>query len=170
MTRRGAAPALGAVLLLAAGCGGTDASEGPAVDTAPGRYSGSDGNGVGAAVDFVGFDPMKRRIEDALRRDGSSGRIVGIVSLVNRTTGLVRIPRFRAELADGRRVPLDRATRLVRRGRVVPIPDPGPYIPVEGALTVYVTFPGRAADIRGVTMNVGPGADVDLTAEPAPPR
>lgn len=169
MTRRAAGLALGAVLL-AAGCGGTDAPDGPVADTAPGRYSGSDGSGLGAAVDFVGFDSTKRRIEDALRRAGDTDRIVGIVSLVNRTTGLIRIPTFRAELADGRRVPLDRATRLVRRGRIVGLPDPGPYIPVEGALTVYVTLAGRPADIRRVTMDVGAGADVDLSAEPAPPR
>jgi hypothetical protein len=38
---------------------------------------------------------------------------------------------------------------------------------VEGALTAYVTFPGRIDEIRRVRMRVGERLPVELRAEPA---
>jgi hypothetical protein len=157
-----AAALLGA--LVAAGCGGGQPH--PVPTTAPGRFSGSDGKGVGAFVDFVGFDQTKTEIEAAQARTGVTGA-VGIVSLVNRTNDLRPIPALWARTPGGL-VRLDRALRRLRRGEVVALPNPGPYIPVQGAMTVYVRFPGDVGDIRGVRMRLGAEPPVDLTAQPEP--
>ena len=63
---------------------------------------------------------------------------------------------------------MQRSTRRLSGERIVSLPDPGPYIPVEGAMTVYVRFPGNADDIRGVVMRVGTEPPVELTPEVAP--
>ena len=164
MTRRplAAAALLGA--LFAAGCGGGGPS--PVPTTAAGRFSGNDGKGVGAFVDFAGFDRTKGEIEAAQARTHVTGA-VAIVSLVNRTNDLRPIPVLWARTPGGL-VRLDRAQRRMHRGKVVALPNPGPYIPVQGAMTVYVRFPGGVGDIRGVRMRVDAEPPVDLTAQPEP--
>ena len=162
MRRRGAAWAL-AVAALVAGCGG-DSTTPPPASKATGLFTGNDGMGLGIAVDFVGYDHTKRAIQAAL----GPGWSVGIVSLVNRSTDLVPVPTLAATVPDGRRVGLERATAVRRRGVVVPLSDPGPYVPVQGALTAYVTFPGRVDEIRRIHMRVGDRPPIELSAERAP--
>ena len=164
MRRRDAALAL-TLILLAAGCG-SDPVTPPPASKATGLFTGSDGMGLGIAVDFVGYDGTKLAIQAAHGPDRQNWS-VGIVSLVNRTTELLPVPTLFATVPSGRTVTLERA-KTVRRGRrVVPLEDPGPYVPVEGALTAYVTFPGRIDAIRRVRMRVGDGPPVELKAEPA---
>jgi hypothetical protein len=122
--------------------------------------------GLGIAVDFVGYDATKRAIQAALGPDRAKWS-VGIVSIVNRTTELLPVPTISATLPDGQTVTLERAKTARRGGAVVPLEDPGPYVPVEGALTAYVTFPGRIDEIRRVRMRVGERLPVELRAEPA---
>jgi hypothetical protein len=162
--------ALAVVLLVAfaAGCGG-DRERIPRLSEVTGRFVGNDGKGVGIAVDFVGYDAEKRRIETALQTEAAPAS-VGIVSIVNRTTGLVPVPTLTATTPDGRRVPLPVATKTLRRGTVVPLADPGPYVPVRGALTVYVLFPGAVRNIRELSMRVGEGDPVRLSPEQVSPE
>jgi hypothetical protein len=152
-------------LALVAGCGG-DALTPPPASKATGLFIGSDGMGLGIAVDFVGYDATKRAIQAALGPDRAKWS-VGIVSIVNRTTELLPVPTISATLPDGQTVTLERAKTARRGGAVVPLEDPGPYVPVEGALTAYVTFPGRIDEIRRVRMRVGERLPVELRAEPA---
>lgn len=159
MRRRGAILAL-AVGLLVAGCGG-DSTVPPPASKASGLFTGSDGMGLGIAVDFVGYDRTKRAIQAALGPTWS----VGIVFLVNRTTDLVPVPRLAATVPSGRRVVLELAKTLQLGGAVVPLDDPGPYVPVQGALTAYVTFPGRVDEIRRLQMRVGSRPAIELRAE-----
>jgi hypothetical protein len=163
---RRAAAALAAAAVLS-GCGGNEPSV-PGQADLSGRFVGTDGHGVGLSVDFTGYDAEKRAIETALQTE-SSPASVGIVSIVNRTRSLVPIPALTATMPDGRHVPLALASKTLRRGSVVPLPDPGPYVPVRGALTVYVLFPGRVFEIRQITMRVGDGDPVRLSPEPDRP-
>ena len=146
--------------VLVAGCGG-DSTVPPPASKATGLFTGNDGMGLGIAVDFVGYDRTKRAIQAALGPKWS----VGIVSLVNRSTDLVPVPTLAATVPDGRRVGLERATTVRLRGAVVPLNDPGPYVPVQGALTTYVTYPGRVDEIRGVDMRIGTRPPIELRAE-----
>ena len=159
MRRRGAAWAL-AVAFTVAGCGG-DSTVPPPTSKATGLFTGNDGMGLGIAVDFVGYDRTKRAIQAALGPKWS----VGIVSLVNRSTDLVPVPTFAATVPDGRRVALERAKTMRLGGAAVPVADPGPYVPVQGALTAYVTFPGRVDEIRRLRMRVGNRLPIELRAE-----
>lgn len=163
MRRRAAAGAV-ALALLVSGCGGDSVTPPPASE-ATGLFTGSDGAGLGIAVDFVGYDSTKLAIQAALGPDRSKWS-VGIVSIVNRTTALLPVPILTATVPSGRTVTLERAKTIRRRGEVVPLTDPGPYVPVRGALTAYVTFPGRIDEIRRVRMRVGGHAPVELRAEP----
>lgn len=158
---------LALLLLVPAGCGG---GEPEVADRAEvnGRFVGTDGRGLGVSVDFVGYDAEKRAIETALQTE-STPALVGIVSIVNRTKSLVSVPALAATVSDGRSVPLSVAKATLRRGVVVPLPDPGPYVPVQGALTVYVLFPGRVDEIRGLTMRSEGREPVRLSREPDRP-
>lgn len=150
-----------------AGCGdGSPVPDPTAVS--PGRFAGNNGAGIGAAVDFVGFDATKLGIRRALVSQGAEERAIGIVSLVNRTKSLTEIPTLSAILAGGRRTPLVRAADVDRDGVIGPLPNPGPYIPVEGALTVYVLFDGAVDAITGVEMRFPGEEPVALTPEPIP--
>lgn len=154
--------------LVMAGCGGDDVRI-PRSTEVTGRFVGGDGKGVGIAVDFAGYDAEKRKIETALQTEATPAS-VGIVSVVNRTTGLAPMPVLTATTPDGRRVRLAVATKTIRRGSVAPLPDPGPYVPVEGALTAYVLFPGPVTDIRQITMRLGRGEPVRLSPEGVSPE
>jgi hypothetical protein len=151
------------IAMLTAGCGG-DSTAPPPESRATGVFAGSDGAGLGLSVDFVGYDATKREIQAALGADRYRWS-VGIVSIVNRTKNLLPVPVLSVTVPDGREVTLDRASRLRRGGRVVPLEDPGPYVPVEGALTTYVLFPGRVQAIRRVRMLVGDRLPVELRAQ-----
>ncbi len=162
MRRRVAA--CGLLLALAvAGCGKESAAPPPA-SKATGLFAGSDGAGTGLSVDFAGYDATKRAIQAALGADRYKWS-VGIVSVVNRTHDLLPVPVLLVTVPDGRQVTLERARRIRRGDAVVPLEDPGPYVPVEGALTTYVLFPGRTDEIRRVRMRVGDRLPVELRAE-----
>ncbi len=162
MRRRVAA--CGLLLALAvAGCGKESATPPPA-SKATGVFAGSDGAGMGLSVDFVGYDATKRAIQAALGADRYKWS-VGIVSVVNRTNDLLPVPVLSVTVPDGRQVTLERARRIRRGDAVVTLEDPGPYVPVEGALTSYVLFPGRTDEIRRVRMRVGDRIPVELRAE-----
>jgi hypothetical protein len=161
--RAAACGTLVALVLVAGGCGKESAAPPPASE-ATGVFAGSDGAGMGLSVDFVGYDATKRGIQAALGSDRYKWS-VGIVSIVNRTDALLPVPVLSVTVPDGRHVTLERA-RLVRSGgEVVPLDDPGPYVPVEGALTAYVLFPGRTEEIRRVRMRVGDRLPVELRAQ-----
>lgn len=164
MSRRAAAcGTLLALTLVVVGCGSESAAPPPA-SKATGVFAGSDGAGMGLSVDFVGYDATKRAIQAALGADRYKWS-VGVVSIVNRTDDLLPVPVLSVTVPDGRQVTLERA-RLVRRGgEVVPLDDPGPYVPVQGALTTYVMFAGRTDAIRRVRMRVGDQLPVELRAE-----
>lgn len=157
-----------AVAFGSAGCGDDGPSQTAPRPVNPGRFAGNDGAGIGAAVDFAGFDATKLGIRRALVSRGTGDQAIGIVSLVNRTKSLTEIPEFSAVLDGGRRASLLRATDVDRGGRIVPLPNPGPYIPVEGALTIYVLFDGPIDAIGGVEMRLPGGKPIALTPEPAP--
>lgn len=166
MRRRARLPliALFAAAVATAGCGSQDqVLTDPSVAT--GRFVGSDGKGVGVAVDWVGYDGEKRLIEQVLRAE-APGSIVGIASIVNRTTGLAPRPRFQVTASDGRLVAVAPARRTLRRGAVVALAVPGPYVPVQGAMTVYLVFRGTVDGIRGMQMRVGDDPPVRLSREP----
>lgn len=167
MRRRGAVCSA-ALALLGSGCGGDSVTTPPA-SKATGLFTGSNGMGLGIAVDFAGYDSTKRAIQAALGPDRAKWS-VGIVSIVNRSADLVPVPILTATVPDGRMVRLEPATAARRAGAVVPLDDPGPYVPVQGAMTAYVTFQGRIDAIRRVQMRVGTGPPVELRAEePARP-
>ncbi len=152
------------VAVAAVGCGSQDqVLTDPSVAT--GRFVGSDGKGVGVAVDWVGYDAEKRRIEQVLRAE-APGSIVGIASIINRTTGLAPRPEFRVTASDGRLIPVAPARRTLRRGATVALAVPGPYVPVQGAMTVYLVFRGTVDGIRGMQMQVGDDPPVRLSREP----
>lgn len=164
MTRRVAPSAvLLVLLLLVAGCG-KDSTAPPPASEATGLFAGADGAGMGVSVDFVGYDATKRGIQAALGADRYKWS-VGIVSVVNRTNDLLPVPVLSVTVPDGRQVTLEPARQVRRGDRVVPLEDPGPYVPVEGALTTYVLFPGRTEEIRGVRMRVGDRLPVELRSE-----
>lgn len=162
MRRRAAAVGL-LLALNVAGCG-TESASPPPASKATGLFAGSDGAGMGLSVDFVGYDTTKRAIQAALGADRYKWS-VGIVSVVNRTNDLLPVPVLSVTVPDGRQVTLERARRIRRGEAVVPLEDPGPYVPVEGALTTYVLFPGRTDEIRRVRMRVGGRLPVELRAE-----
>jgi hypothetical protein len=164
MKRRAAAcGTLLALVLVVGGCGKESAAPPPA-SKATGVFAGSDGAGMGLSVDFVGYDATKRGIQAALGADRYKWS-VGIVSIVNRTDDLLPVPVLSVTVPDGRQVTLERARQIRRGDEVVPLDDPGPYVPVEGALTAYVLFPGRTEEIRRVRMRVGDRLPVELRAE-----
>ena len=157
-----------AMALGGAGCGDGGPSQTVPRPVNPGRFAGNDGAGIGAAVDFAGFDATKLGIRRALVASGTGDQAIGIVSLVNRTKSLTEIPALTAVLDGGSRAPLQRATDVERGGRIVPLPNPGPYIPVEGALTIYVVFDGPVDAIGGVEMRLPGGKPIALKPESAP--
>lgn len=162
MRRRVAACVL-TLALTVSGCG-SESSAPPPASKATGLFAGSDGAGMGISVDFVGYDATKRAIQAALGAERHKWS-VGIVSVVNRTKDLLPVPVLSVTVSDGRQVTLERARRLRRGDAVVPFEDPGPYVPVEGALTTYVLFRGRTEEIRRVRMRVGDRLPVELRAD-----
>jgi hypothetical protein len=162
--RRAVAVAL-ALAAGAAGCGGDATPPTPAPRQAD-RWSGTDGSGVGATVDFAGFDATTPRIEAALRREDRTAA-VAIVSVVNRGEESVPAPRFWAVVPGDVQVALTPAEREVVDGRVRGRAATG-TIAADGAATLYLLFPGSVADVRGVTMSAGGRRSVSLRRETLP--
>lgn len=156
------AGALAAVAL--AGCGG-DASEVPDASQVSGRFSGRVDPGIGVAIDFGAYDATTRGIRAALADPAAWS--VGLVSIVNRSNKLQPIPALFVTRPNGRVQRLARATavRATETGPKEELPAPGPLIPEQGALTLYVVFRGRPQDIRRVEMRVGVGPIVELTPQ-----
>lgn len=82
---------------VAAGCGGDAPSPAPGA-AAGGEYAGRSGGGVGASIDFAGFDPTARALRRVL---GAEGVSIGIASMVNESSAPVPVPRFVALDARG---------------------------------------------------------------------
>jgi hypothetical protein len=93
-----AAAVLAALAALAVGCGDDEprAPAPPALERGP--YVGRSASGVGASVDFAGFDAAARAVERAL---GGRRVEVGIASVVNEGSATVATPRFAAVAASG---------------------------------------------------------------------
>jgi hypothetical protein len=90
-----------------------------------------------------------------------------LVSIVNRSNDLQPIPALFVTRPTGRVERLSRAT-VIRRadtGVKQALPAPGPLVPQQGALSLYVVFRGRPSDARRLEMRVGVGPIVELTPQ-----
>ncbi len=146
------------------GCGGgTTALPGPSQVT--GRFAGRDDAGIGVAIDFGAYDATTQAIRAAL--DTPTAWSVGLVSIVNRSNHLQPIPALFVTRPSGRVQRLARATVMRRAdtGAKVQITAPGPFVPEQGALSLYVVFRGRPSDVRRLEMRVGVGPIVELTPQ-----
>ncbi len=155
-----------AAVAVAGGCGGDEtALPGPSQVT--GRFAGSVESGIGVSVDFGAYDPTTQAVRDAL--DTPSAWSVGIVSIVNRSRELQPIPALFATRPDGRVQRLARATviRSSETGDKQELPAPGPFVPQQGAVSIYVVFRGRPSDIRRLEIRVGVGPIAELTSQEA---
>jgi hypothetical protein len=167
--RRSAAAALAAAALLP-GCGGRPAAppEPPARTEVSGYFVGRSDTGLGAAVDFSGFDDTSLALREALDPGARPDRRrleIGIVSLVNSGDVPVALPAFRAVGRDGREVPLAPAGRALagRRGaaaaRARELLPRARAVPAQGTATLYVVLEGmRIADVAEVAMGFGPAS------------
>jgi hypothetical protein len=147
-----------------AGCGGETTTV-PDSDAVTGRFAGTDDAGIGVAVDFGAFDRTTEAIRATL--DPKAVWSVGLVSIVNRSNELKGIPALFVTGPSGRVHRLARAT-VVRRTEGGPkeeLPAPGPFVPQNGAITLYVLFRGKPTDIRRLEMRVGVGPIVELTPQ-----
>lgn len=159
------AMALGATIVAGAtGCGGGETTL-PGPSQVTGRFAGSDESGIGVSVDFGAYDPTTQAVRAAL--DTPAAWSVGIVSIVNRSRELHPIPALFVTRPDERVRRLARATVIKPAGsaRTQELPAPGPFVPQQGALSLYVVFRGRISDIRRLEMRVGVGPIVELTPQ-----
>lgn len=146
------------------GCGGRATTlPGPAQVT--GRFSGTADSGIGVAIDFGAYDPTTEAVRAALETPAAWS--IGLVSIVNRSNELQPIPALFVTRPTGRVQRLSRAT-VIRRadtGARQELPAPGPFVPQQGALSLYVVFRGRPSDVRRLEMRVGVGPIVELTRQ-----
>lgn len=153
--------AMGAII---AGCGGGTATL-PGPSEVTGRFAGSDESGIGVAIDFGAYDATTQAVRAAL--DTPTAWSIGLVSIVNRSNDLQPIPALFVTRPTGRVQRLSRAT-VIRRpdtGAKEELPAPGPLVPEQGALSLYVVFRGRPSDVRRLEMRVGVGPIVELTPQ-----
>jgi hypothetical protein len=153
-----------AVMVAGAGCGGS-ATTLPGPSDVTGRFSGTTDTGIGVAVDFGAYDSTTEAIRAAL--DTPAAWSIGLVSIVNRSNDLQPIPALFVTRPNGRVQRLARAT-VIRRadtGAKQELPAPGPLVPQQGALSLYVVFRGRPSDVRRLEMRVGVGPIVELTPQ-----
>ena len=153
-----------AAVAVTGGCGGDETTL-PGQSQVTGRFAGSVDTGIGVSVDFGAYDPTTQAVRDAL--DSPAAWSVGIVSIVNRSRDLQPIPAMFVTRPNGRVQRLARATviRSSETGKKQELPAPGPYVPQQGALTLYVVFRGRPSDIRRLEMRVGVGPIVELRSQ-----
>ncbi len=147
-----------------AGCGG-EAQTLPRADEVTGRFVGRDDSGIGVSVDFGAYDPTTRAIRAAL--DTPQAWSVGLVSIVNRSRRLRPIPALFATRPSGRVQRLARATVIRPEGsdQTQELPAPAPFVPQQGAVTLYVVIKSRVSDIRRLEMRVGVGPIVELRTQ-----
>ena len=152
------------VVLGLAGCGGEGTTL-PGPSQVTGRFAGSDESGIGVSVDFGAYDRTTQAVRAAL--DTPTAWSIGIVSIVNRSRELQPIPALFVTRPDGRVKRLARATVLKPEGsaKTQELPAPGPFVPEQGALSLYVVFRGGVSDIRRLEMRVGVGPIVELTPQ-----
>ena len=152
-----------AITVVVAGCGGSSSLPGPSQVT--GRFAGSDDAGIGVAVDFGAYDPTTQAVRAALETPDAWS--IGVVSIVNRSNDLQPIPALFVTRPGGRVQRLARATvaRRADTGAKAALPAPGPFVPEQGAASLYVVFKGRPSDIRRLEMRVGVGPIVELTPQ-----
>lgn len=153
--------------LLVVGCGeGSETLPGPTQVT--GRFAGVDESGVGVAVDFEAFDATTQAIRAAL--EDPTAWSIGLVSIVNRSTELHPVPGLFVTRPNGRvqRLALATVVRRAPNGPTEELVPPGPLVPQEGAVALYVVFKGRPTEIRRLEMRVGEGPIVELTPQEAP--
>jgi hypothetical protein len=153
-----------AILVAGAGCGGS-ATTLPGPSQVTGRFSGTADSGIGVAIDFGAYDPTTEAIRAALETPASWS--IGLVSIVNRSNDLQPVPALFATRPSGRVERLSRATvlRSTDTGVKQALPAPGPFVPQQGALSLYVVFRGRPSDARRLEMRVGVGPIVELTPQ-----
>ncbi len=152
------------VVAAVAGCG-SRATTLPGPSQVTGRFAGSDDSGIGVSVDFGAYDSTTQAVRAAL--DTPAAWSVGLVSIVNRSSDLQPIPALFVTRPDGRVQRLARATviRPAATGEKEELPAPGPFVPEQGALSLYVVFKGRPSDIRRLEIRVGVGPIVELTPQ-----
>jgi hypothetical protein len=174
MRRRG--PALAAVAAALgcapalAGCGAAppSAAEPAAPAPAPAVFAGRLAGGLGASVDFAGFDPVARAVRRAF---GAAGRPahVGIASLVNDAGAPAPVPRFTAIDRAGRRRELATAAAALRglagpearRARAA-LREPA-AVPAEGGAVLYLVLRGAApGELRELRMRGPAGRAAEL--------
>jgi hypothetical protein len=164
---------LGALALAAgiAGCGGgaggTSATE-SRPPAASGLFVGRAGDGLGASVDFGGFDRVTRALRPALG-SGPGAPAIGVASVVNGSNGLRPVPTFSGVRADGGQVAMPSAWRALSRRddtaarRARALLAPLAPIPPDGSVAVYLVLPGgRPSELAAVRMLTGSGERVDL--------
>ena len=163
-----AAAAIGCALVIA-GC----RAETPPSATAPpaaagAHFEGTLAGGLGASVDFDGFDAAARAVRRALSAAGERAR-VAIASLVNDGGDPAAVPAFVAIARSGARHPLLTAARALRglpgaearRAREV-IDEPA-TVPAEGSAVVYLVLRGASpGELRELRMRAAGGATADL--------
>ena len=162
------AAALAAVAALG-GCGGS--SQPAPQPQAPPHFVGTSPGGLGASIDFAGFDEARAPIERALAGVRPPATIA-LVALVNTSDRPWPVPVFLGELADGRAVVLepvrralgDRLDAAARRARsLLPVAT---LIPPDGSMTTYVALRGlRPSDLVGIRMRVGDAHPFELRSE-----
>lgn len=165
MTARGAVAVLLASACATAGCGGDDASAPAPPAPERGAYVGRSAGGVGASVDFAGFDPTARALERALGGDGVE---IGIASVVNDSSEPVPTPRFVALGPDGRALTLTPARTALgdrpgsARARAL-LPPERRTLAGDGSAVLYLVLRrARAEPVAAVRMRVGAEPPVDL--------
>lgn len=171
----GAAAALAAAALsvLTAGCGGSDDFPRPEPVAPPdgsGYFVGTDAEGVGAAVDFHGSDPVvdAARAHLARRAGDATPVAIAVASIVNDGDDPAPLPRFTAVMANGGAVPL-RPARTANLGIPHPrraFPGAPLFLPPDAALTTYVVLRGaRPEEVDHLRMVVRPGEPTTLAAQ-----
>jgi hypothetical protein len=168
MRRRPAAAAIGCALALA-GC----RADPPPSATAPpapagAHFEGALAGGLGASVDFDGFDAAARAVRRALTARGEGAR-VAIASLVNDGGEPVPVPAFVAIARSGQRHALLTAARVLRglpgaeARRARDVLDEPATVPAEGSAVVYLVLRGASpGELRELRMRAPGGAAADL--------
>jgi hypothetical protein len=163
-----AAAAIGIAAALG-GCGSDPAPSATAPPAPAGsHFVGRTAGGLGASVDFGGFDEASRAVRRALAEAGEEAH-VAIASLVNDGREPVAVPAFAAIDRLGERHGLATAASalrglpgaLARRARAA-LEEPA-AVPAEGSAVVYLVLRGPApGDLRELRMRVPGGRPADL--------
>lgn len=169
-------------LLAAAALAGAGCAQGPepsraGIEPPPsgtGYFVGAGADGLGASLDLLADDPVVRLVDAAFaaRDGGRSVPAVGVASVVNDGPVGTPMPRFIADLATGRALPLREAADVLRPGegpearralaRLAALPA---RVGAEGAATAYVVLLAvPVAEVESVRMVVPRGPQITLAA------